>query len=112
MQTLLMGGVAKLAGWVLPVILGPLVYAASRKLLNVHYTLDALPPTVKRIVVMGVGLAATAALTALGVAVPAECLPSAAGDCLNALATTPVVQGVTAALVAMICHALKKSSPR
>ena len=108
MQTL----IAKIAAWVLPVLLGPLVYLLSRKLLNVHAYVDALPPTTKRIVVAVLGVLVANGFAALGVAAPAECLPNAAGDCLAALATTPVLQGLAAAAVAMVCHALKKAPPR
>lgn len=111
MHSLLAGAVAKVAGWALPGVLGPLVYAAAKYLLNLHPQIDALPAWAKRLVVAGIGVGAAAGLTALGVAPPAECLPNAAGDCLTTLASTPVVQGVTAALVAMVCHALAKSPP-
>jgi hypothetical protein len=85
--------------------------------LNITRRVDDLPPTAKRIVVGIIGVAMTAAFTAAGVALPTECVASFAGSdfteaCATALTGKTTVQGITAALAAMILHALKKSNPR
>ena len=107
----------KVLSWVVPVLLGPLVYVAARELLNVTRRVDDLPAFAKRIVVTLVGTVLTGALAALGVALPTECVASFAGSdftdaCAQALTGKTVVQGVTAGLTAMVLHALKKSNPR
>jgi ammonia channel protein AmtB len=109
--------VLKVLGWVLPVILGPIVYVVAREVLNVARRVDDLPAVAKRIVVGIIGVVMTAAFTAAGVALPTECVASFAGSdfteaCATALTGKTTVQGVTAALAAMILHALKKSNPR
>lgn len=109
--------VLKVLGWVLPILLGPLVYALGREILNISQRVDDLPAFAKRIVVGLIGVAMTAAFAAAGVALPTECVASFAGSdftdaCATALTGKTTVQGVTAALAAMILHALKKSNPR
>ena len=102
-------------GWVLPVVLGPLVYFAARELLNVSRRIDDLPPLVKRFAVVALGTLVAAGLHVLGGAVPLECVTLAEGvlspECATALNAPTVVRGVTAGLVAMILHYLKKSRP-
>lgn len=100
-------------GWILPVLLGPIVYLVAREALNAHRAIDNLPPFVKRIAVVALGGLIAAVLNVLGVAPPVECvaLPDVAPECLQALNTPTVVKGVTAALVAFFLHTIKKSNP-
>lgn len=103
---------AKVLGWILPIILGPLVYVVARQALNVHDTVDNLPPIMKRIAVGAIGLAITVTFQALGVALPAECVTNATTvDCSQAINTPAVLQGLTAAAVALFLHHLKKAKP-
>lgn len=109
----------KVLSWVLPMILGPIVYYAARELLNAAAWIDNLPPVFKRIAVVGVGTLLTAIFAALGVALPAECAsltePSVVGGvvqaCGAALAGKVPVQGIAAGLTAMLIHAIKKQRP-
>ena len=108
--------VQAILSWVLPIELGPLVYFAARELLNVSRRIDDLPPLVKRLVVGVLGVLLTSAFTALGVALPPECVELFRVDavseaCRTALSAPDVLRGVTAALVAIAMHALKKSRP-
>lgn len=109
--------VLKVLGWALPVLLGPIVYLVAREALNVTRRIDDLPPFVKRIAVSVIGVALTAGFTALGLAVPAECVALTQGAesvseaCATALTGATTVKGVTAGIAAMILHALKKSRP-
>ena len=102
--------------WILPIVLGPLVYVLARQLLNAHYTIDGLPPTAKRVIVGIVGVLLATVFQQLGVTAPPECSDSALPEflkaCSAALSAAPVAQGVTASLVALVLHALKKSNPR
>lgn len=110
-------GIAVL-GWVLPIILGPLVYVVARQLLNVSNKVDDLPPSVKRLAVVFFGTAISAALGLLGLTAPDTCLAliseaaASAKDCATALGAKIPVQGVVSAIVAMLIHEIKKSSPR
>lgn len=101
----------KILGWVLPLVLGPIVYVVARSALNAHTAIDDLPPILKRIAVGALGIAITVAAQALGVVLPPECVDAASRECATALNAPAVVQGVTVALVAIIMHALKKSNP-
>lgn len=113
--------IIKVLSWVLPVVLGPLVYYASRELLNVSHRIDDLPPAIKRIAVVIIGTVVSASLGVLGIAAPAECaalLDPAANiavgmgqKCAEALTAKVPLQGITAGLAAMIIHAIKKQKP-
>ena len=61
-------------GWVLPIVLGPLVYAAARYVLNANLWIDDLPSAFKRVAVVALGLLASAVLNALDIAVPDDCV--------------------------------------
>lgn len=101
-------------GWVLPIILGPLVYVAMREVLNVSQRLDDLSPGVKRILVTIAGTGLAFAVEALGVSLPSECEQIREGvseACEAALLGKPFLKGVTAAVVAMVLHKLKKARP-
>lgn len=107
-------------GWVLPIVLGPLVYAIARSTLNVSNRIDDLPPAIKRLAVVAFGTAVVAIFSALGVTAPETCVAigngtvagvDAAQACAVALASKVPVQGVVAALVAMTIHAVKKEKP-
>lgn len=101
-------------GWVLPILLGPLVYVAMRELLNVSRRVDDLPPAAKRLLVTVAGTAFAFGVEALGVSLPSECEQIRDGiskACETALLGKPFIKGVTAAAVAMVLHALKKSRP-
>ncbi len=107
----------KVLGWVAPLVIGPIVYFASRELLNAAVWIDDLPPAFKRVAVVLVGTIICAVLGVLGVSAPAECsaLSNAVGDaqaCAIALTQKVPLQGVTSALVAFVIHAIKKSNPR
>lgn len=102
-------------GWIVPIVLAPLVYVMARELLNAHRRIDDLPPIAKRIAVVLLGTLLVGALNTLGVAVPVECY---VGDvfafteaCVRAINGPTVVRGVTAGLTAMVIHAIKKSRP-
>lgn len=112
----------KLLEWVLPVLLGPLVYYVAREVLNVSRGVDNLPPAVKRVAVVAIGTLVTAVFGALKLTVPEACAAltdaatvaansDAATACAAALSAKVPVQGVTAALVAMVVHAIKKQRP-
>lgn len=101
-------------GWVLPILLAPLVYFVARELLNVNLAIDNLPPIVKRLAVVALGTLIVAALSAAGVIVPTECvgLPNEfTAECAKALNAPVIVKGVTAALAAFVIHAIKKQKP-
>lgn len=102
-------------GWVLPIVLGPLVYVVARYALNAGLWVDDLPPAFKRVAVVAIGGVIAAAFNALGIAPPPECVDmqtqAALASCAGALNAPVVVRGVTASLVAMLIHALKKSRP-
>lgn len=107
--------------WMLPVVLGPLVYVVARWALNVSDNVDALPTTVKRLVVMAIGTALSAGFSYLHLTLPDECatLVNVSADvyvhavnaCALALNTKIPLQGLTAAAVAFVIHAIKKSHP-
>lgn len=101
-------------GWVLPIVLGPLVYIVAGEVLNAHRRIDDLPPVFKRIAVVGLGTLIVAVLSALGIALPPECasLPQEVTEaCAKVLSEPTVVRGVAAALVAMLLHKLRKAKP-
>lgn len=101
-------------GWVLPILLGPLVYVVMRELLNISHRIDDLPPAFKRILVTIAGTGLAFGVEALGVSLPSECEAIRDGiseACEAALTGKPFIKGVTAAVVAMVLHALKKSRP-
>ncbi len=112
----------KVLGWVLPVVLGPLVYYVARYALNVSTAVDDLPAPIKRIAVVLIGAGLSAAFAALQVALPGECAALSADvaaatsgavhSCVAALGTKAPVEGVVAALVAFVIHAIKKQNPR
>lgn len=109
--------VLKVLGWVLPIVLGPLVYVVAREVLNVARRVDDLPPTAKRIVVGIIGTALSAGATATGIAIPTECVALVQGidfteACSAALTGKTVVSGLTASIVAIVIHSVKKSNPR
>lgn len=102
------------AGWVLPILLGPIVYVVMQQVLNVHRVIDDLPPVFKRGAVAAFGMLLVAVLNTLGVAVPQECVAFPAdviADCAKALSGPTVVRGITAALVAFAIHAARKAQP-
>lgn len=101
--------VLKVIGWILPILLGPIVYIAAKAVLNAHDAIDRLPPIVKRIAVGALGIAVVAITQLLGVNLPAECADAATRECAQAINKPEVLQGITAALVAMLLHYFKKS---
>lgn len=105
----------QILGWVLPIVLGPLVYAAARELLNAHRRVDDLPPLLKRLAVVALSALTVATFNVLGVALPPECYANEtftlSDACAQAFNAPTVVRSVTAAAVAMIIHAIKKSKP-
>lgn len=104
----------KVLGWVLPILLAPIVYALARIMLNAHARIDYLPAWIKRGAVLALGFAVTAILSALGLTVPAECigLPAEFSEqCAQALSAPTFLKGLTVAVVAMLMHALKKAKP-
>jgi hypothetical protein len=111
----------KLLEWVLPVVLGPLVYYVAREVLNASERLDALPPVAKRVAVVALGTVVSAVFGALKLTAPEACVALtdatvAAGSdalhaCAVALSAKVPLQGVTAGLVAMVVHAIKKERP-
>lgn len=113
----------KVLEWVLPVVLGPIVYYVMRELLNLSAKVDDLPPIAKRFAVVLVGTVITGALSALKLASPEACVAltdaatvaaqgSTVSACVAALTAKVPLQGITAALVAMVIHAVKKQNPR
>lgn len=109
-----MNVVNSVIGWVLPILLGPLVYVAMREVLNVSRKIDDLSPGIKRILVTIAGTGLAFGVEALGVSLPSACEDVRNGvseACEAALLGKPFLKGVTAAVVAMILHALKKSRP-
>ena len=101
-------------GWVLPILLGPLVYVAMREILNVSRRIDDLSPGVKRVLVTIAGTGLAFGVEALGVSLPSACEDVRNGiseACEAALLGKPFLKGVTAALVAIAIHAIKKSRP-
>lgn len=102
-------------GWVLPILLGPVVYIVARELLNVTRQVDDLPPLVKRLSVIALSALVVGAFNVLGVALPAECYledsVAITTACAQAINAPSVVKAITAALVAFGMHALKKSRP-
>lgn len=109
------GIVTQILGWVLPIVLGPIVYLFAREVLNATRRIDDLPPIVKRIAVVGLGALVVAVFNVLGVALPPECYTGVdfalTPDCAAAINTPTVVRGLTAGVVAMVLHALKKAKP-
>lgn len=110
----------KLLEWVLPIVLGPIVYYVAREVLNVSQRVDDLPPWAKRLAVTAISAVVTTAFGALHLTAPEACAQlapaadaaaNAAQTCINALGDKTVVQAVTAALTAMLVHALKKERP-
>jgi len=106
----------KVLGWVLPMVLGPIVYVVSRELLNLSQRVDDLPPFFKRCVVIAISVIVSAVFGALKLTAPAECINisdavGAAQACAVALSAKVPLQGVVAALVAFAIHAVKKQKP-
>lgn len=109
-----MNVVNSVLGWVLPILLGPIVYVVMREVLNVSRRLDDLSPGVKRILVTIAGTAFAFAIEALGVSLPSECEQIRDGvseACEAALLGKPFLKGISAAVVAIVIHAVKKSPP-
>lgn len=100
--------ILKVIGWVLPVVLGPIVYVLADNALNISKSVDDLPPALKRLAVVIMGTVLAAAFSALGLALPPECQAAYDEVCARALGTPSVVQGVVAGLVAMAMHYLRK----
>ena len=104
--------VLKVLGWVLPILLGPIVYVAANIVLNLTRKIDDLPAIAKQFVVTLIGTAAVGALSALGIAVPPECvaLPNEITDaCIGVLTGSMVIKGGAAAVTAFVIHAARKS---
>lgn len=111
----------KMLEWVLPVVLGPIVYYVAREILNVSARIDDLPAPIKRVAVFAISGVVTATFGALHLVAPEACTAltdsatvasNAVGACAAALTQKVPVQAVTGAVVAMIVHAIKKESPR
>ncbi len=107
--------------WVLPVVLGPVVYFVARYALNASDKIDDLPASVKRIAVIGIGTAISYAFAWLHIDVPSECaalkdvstdiMVGAVHACAAAINTKAPLQALVAAAVAMVIHEVKKSHP-
>jgi hypothetical protein len=107
--------------WILPVVLGPIVYKLGRYALNVSDKIDCLPATVKRLAIMAIGTALSTLFTYLHLTLPAECaslvnvsadiMVGATRACAEALNLQVPLQGLTAAAVAMVIHRIKMSHP-
>lgn len=112
---------AQVLKWVLPMILGPVVYYLGRYLLNLSNAIDDLPPAVKRIAIVAIAGALTSGLAWLHIDVPSECqalvnvsadiMAGAAHACAAALNTKVPLQALTAAAVAFVIHEIKKQKP-
>lgn len=115
--------ILRVLGFVLPIVLVPVVYASFRFVSNHVGALDALPPWAKKLSVTLLGVALTGLLDLLGVGLPIACGELVANGeltaaCLDALqqgdwqknvATT--LAGAFVGLGAIGLHWLKKQPP-
>lgn len=112
----------RLLGWLLPLVLVPVVYVVFRWVTNHIDLLDRLPAGVKRIAVTLFGMAATTILSKIGIAMPLACEGLWVGDlsaaCLEALneqgwqnGLATAIAGVFVGLGAMGLHYLRKKPP-
>jgi hypothetical protein len=92
---------------VMPVIVGPLTFVVMQGLKALSATIDALPPTAKRIAVMVVATL----LTFLGswAGVDFNCDPEAAVNCLSTIDQDAVKAAVATGL-AFVLHLAKKKA--
>lgn len=100
-------------GWVLPILLGPIVYFAGQALLNGSQKIDDLPPAFKRIAIVVLSSVLVAIFNAAGVTVPVECQGTevVVDACVKAINAPAVLKALTAAAVAFLMHFLKKQRP-
>lgn len=89
----------------LPVILGPLTFAAMQALKIASATVDKLPPFAKRLAVAVIAVALTLLSNLTGVQV--ACDPEAATNCLELL-DKDAVRAMLSALIALSLHWVKK----
>jgi hypothetical protein len=101
---------------ILKVIVGPLAYLIGRVLLNAWRSMDALDPTMKRIVVFIIALGISLIVQAAGQPLPGACTLVSAGEvtdaCVGAVTSPGFLSGVLTAAIgsvfAFLIHAAKK----
>ena len=93
----------------LPIIVGPLAFAAMQALKIASATIDRLPVFVKRLVVAGIAVALTLVGNATGLNL--HCDPNAGTTCLEVL-DQDAVKAILGAGLAYALHWLKAASKR
>lgn len=101
---------AKAFDFVLPMLLGPLVYVLFKQLKNLSTWIDAQNPLIKRSLVVAVAILVTAASNLLGQPISCDVNATEVSECLGQL-TPEVLKAILASGTAMLLHHLKKANP-
>lgn len=103
----------KAFAFVIPMLMGPLVYLAMKGLKASSAWVDKQGPALKRTLVVAIAILVTAGANLVGQGSAISCDTSAvnAADCLNQI-TPDILKAVLAAGVAMFLQFLKKQNPK
>lgn len=96
--------------FVLPMLLGPLVYLLVRGLKNASTWIDGQNPAIKRTLVVAVAILVTAASNLVGQPITCDTAAANAADCLNQV-TPEILKAILASGTAFLLHYLKKQHP-
>jgi hypothetical protein len=101
---------AKAFDFVIPMVLGPLVYVIVKYLKSISGWIDAQSPAIKRTLVVAISILVTAGTNLVGQPVTCSVDAVDAAECLGQL-TPEVLKAILASGTAFLLHALKKAQP-
>ena len=96
--------------FVLPMLLGPIVYLVVRYLKQISGWVDAQGPAIKRTLVVAIAILVTAGTNLVGQPIQCDTDALNAADCLNQL-TPEILKAILASGTAFLLHYLKKQHP-
>ena len=101
---------AKAFEFVIPMLLGPLVYLIVKYLKQISWWIDSRGPAIKRTLVVAVAILVTAGANLAGQPISCDVNAENVSDCL-AQFTPEVVKALLASGTAFLLHHLKKQKP-
>lgn len=99
---------AKAFDFVIPMLLGPIVYLAIKGLKASSGWIDAQGPAIKRTLVVAVAILVTAGAQLAGQPISCDTAAASAADCLGQF-TPEILKAILASGTAFLLHYLKKS---
>lgn len=101
---------AKAFDFVIPMLLGPLVYVIVKFLKQISAWIDNQGPAIKRTLVVAVAILVTAGTNLVGQPIACDVNATDVADCLGQI-TPDILKAILASGTAFLLHYLKQSKP-